>query len=380
MWCFILKYSIHCYIITINNNVILLLFKKPKGGEIMNINYHYFAIKVLTTEAGFVENDAQLLAAYSQFVDDFDTFRYLYFTDVPDYAQYLAIKIPTGWIFNPVTTGFNSFFDYARLMIESNQRKILIPFHFITTDPLYVVKSDRKDYRCQPVTMDKPSLLQSLLKRASVLYQNNQSRENLIRIGTLLHTFADTYAHQRFSGFWNWENYAYLTDAVDNINYRNITSSYSPDFYYYVPSIGHPNVSTAPDDSYVSFTMLQQYDEGEKFPYKANYSRSNVLEFLKASREILNYLRSCRGLDKIDDDSWNTLSDRLTRGFLTSELEISNLIKHWSAIFPDIKFHYNKNDLLTNSFTIVKRDENITSTEGNDDVLMRIFNLNYSRQ
>lgn len=335
----------------------------------MNINYHYFAVKVLATYAEFRKEDSQLLASYSQFVDDFDTYRYLFFKDVPDYAQYLAVKIPGGWIFNPVTTGFNSFFDYARLSIESNQKRILIPFHFITQDPITVEKEDRKEYRVTPVTMDKESLLQSLLLNASNIYKAEHNRENLIRIGTLLHIFADTYAHQRFSGFWNWENHAYLEDAVNNINFENITSSYRPNFYYYVPSIGHPNVSTAPDDSYASFTMQQKYEGDESYPYKAHYSRSNPLEFLKASREILNYLRGCKGLDNIDDTSWNSLADKLNKGFLTTDTDVDKLIKHWSMIFPDITFSYSKKDIMVGNIKAVDLDGN----EVDKDIVGSIF-------
>ena len=38
----------------------------------MDINFHYFAVKVLTVNAGFEESDAQLISSYSQFVDDFE--------------------------------------------------------------------------------------------------------------------------------------------------------------------------------------------------------------------------------------------------------------------------------------------------------------------
>lgn len=320
----------------------------------MDINYHYFAVKVLAVKAGFGNNDdAQLLASYSQFVDDFNWFD-PFFTDyVPDFAQYLATKIGSIWFFYPVTTGFG-FFDYPRLMISEYQRKILIPFHFMTTDPLTVVQSDRKRYRVVPVKAGGTSMMNSFLNDASDRYRQSATRENLIRIGTLLHTFADSYAHQRFSGFWNWENHAYLEDVVDNCTQNNITSSYYPDIYYYVPSIGHPNVSTAPDDSNVSFSMQQKYDADEKYPYKAHYSRSNPLEFLTASREILNYLRICRGQGPIDDQSWNALAPNLQKGFLTSDKDVNKLISHWKAIFPDISFSYDKNDLLKQSITANK--------------------------
>lgn len=38
----------------------------------MDLNFHYFAVKTIARDAGFCENDAQLIAAYSQFIDDYD--------------------------------------------------------------------------------------------------------------------------------------------------------------------------------------------------------------------------------------------------------------------------------------------------------------------
>ncbi|MBF4693100.1 DUF6765 family protein [Fusibacter ferrireducens] len=341
----------------------------------MDINFHYFAVKALTVNAGFKESDAQLISSYSQFVDDFDTYRYLYFTDVPQYAQYLATKLPYGWCFNPVTTGFNSFFDYARLSIQRNQKRILIPFHFIPKVDLSYVPEDRKEYRVVPVTLDQSSLLQGLLRDAASAYKEFLNREAIIKIGTLLHIFADTYAHQRFSGFWNWENHAYLENVVNNINYETITASYSPNKYYYVPSIGHPNVNTAPDDSNVSFTIQQKFEEKESFPYKATYSRSNVLEFLKCSRVILNYLRDCRSLGPISDDEWEILSKKLEKGFLTSEKNPEKLSAHWASIFPEITFKYSKTDLLTSNLSVeASSDERLNAIEDPTERLMAVFN------
>jgi hypothetical protein len=339
----------------------------------MDINYHYFAVKVLAVKAGFSEPDAQVIASYSQFVDDFDTYRYLYFKEVPDFAQYLAVKVPTGWIFNPVTTGFNSFFDYTRLSIEKYQKHILVPFHFITQEPINVVQRDRREYRVKPVTMNKASLLQGLLKKASDQYIVEQNRNSLIRIGTLLHVFADTYAHQRFSGFWNWENHAYLKDAVNNIDGSNITSSYSPNMYYYVPSIGHPNVSTAPDDSNVAFSMLQKTKEHENFPYPDEYERDNTDEFIKASKEIFEYLRGCRGYTApVDSAVWDDLALNLRKGFLTAEKDIKKLADFWKKFFADIPFYYSKNDMYTSSLKTSSGGET-SDPEINDEIVIEVM-------
>lgn len=311
----------------------------------MDINFHYFAVKVLAVKAGFSEEDSQLIASYSQFVDDYDIYRYLYFKEIPVYAQVLAIKLPFGWMFNPVTTGFNSFFDYARLSSESNQRKVLIPFHFIPQKALSATELPRKEYRVKPVKMNEASLLQDILSQALNSYRSAPSdRVSLIRIGVLLHILADTYAHQRFSGFWNWENHAYLMDAVDNVDGSNCTQHYAPDIYYYVPSIGHPNISTSADDSNVKFKIGQKNNKNDSYPYQDIYERSNTEEFLIAAREILDYLRSCKGNGKIDDLDWDNLAIKIKLGFLTKEKENSALCSWWTTIFKEdgIPFYYDK--------------------------------------
>lgn len=343
----------------------------------MNINFHYYAVKALAVNAGFEEKDAQLISSFSQFVDDFDTYRFLYFKDVPDYAQHLATKLPYGWCFNPVTTGFNSFFDYARLSTEANQRRVLIPFHFIPKNDLSYVPKDRKEYRVKPVNLEEKSLLQGLLLDAQGKYKNYNSRESMIRVGTLLHILADTYAHQGFSGFWNWENHAYLKDVVDEITNKNMTSTYSPDYYYYVASIGHPNVNTAPDDSNVKFTMLHKNNSDESYPYKGTYSRSNVTEFLKCSRVILDYLRGCKSLEPISDSEWKVLSEKMKKGFLVSNKDEKVFPAHWHSIFPTIQFNYNKDTLLTSDFKVEEAiDKNISPAErmNSSVMLMDAFN------
>lgn len=340
----------------------------------MDINYHYFAVKVLAVRAGFNENDAQVIASYSQFVDDFDTYRYLYFKEVPQFAQYLALKVPTGWIFNPVTTGFNSFFDYSRLAVNKYQKEILIPFHFIPEEPITVVQSDRRNYRVKPVTMNKESLLQGLLKQAAEMYKVTKSQEDLIRIGTLLHVFADTYAHQRFSGFWNWENHAYLKYAEENLNNNNITGSYSPNTYYYAPSIGHPNISTSADDSNVTFVMLQKRSEHENFPYQDRYERDNTTEFTTASREIINYLRACLGEGEISDSDWESIAKDLRKGLKTSVKDEDVLKDIWKGLFGDITFNYNKNAMYANSLKAYPTQGDDKGQSLDDQVVINIMN------
>ena len=78
----------------------------------MDITFHYFAVKTLALEAGFPGAEAQRLAAFSQFVDDFDRRGSLYCGNVPRYIRlsrdhdlYSPGGSPLEGNFEPVTTG-----------------------------------------------------------------------------------------------------------------------------------------------------------------------------------------------------------------------------------------------------------------------------------
>ena len=193
----------------------------------MDINFHYYAVKTLAIHAGFDEECAQIIARYSQFVDDFTIYKTMVLDNVPTFARHLAKPYKGKWLFTPVTTGFDSWFEMARLALEQNQRNITIPFHFIPPHTkLNEVKTgdERTAWRVVPAKMDLGHLICGLLTDAKDKFIHApQATENLMRIGILLHIFADTYAHQNFSGFWDWENYCELTGCRDE-NGQDITS------------------------------------------------------------------------------------------------------------------------------------------------------------
>ncbi len=329
----------------------------------MDINYHYFAVKSLALKAGYIEDDAQLLASYSQFVDDFDLYAYMYLDNVPDYARHLAYKLPNGkWLFNPVTTGFNSLPDFARLILDRYQRRVVIPFHFIPLQRLNTKQTSRANWRTIPASLDTPSLMTELLTKAKQQYIDKQERYNLMRIGMLLHTFADTYAHQGFSGFQGWENHSMLTKVINNINNEEITASYEPGRYFLYPSIGHVNVNHAPDDSNVRFEIRQKLNQNDD--YSIYYNRSNTRDFVDISKEIINFLLSCKGKDKIDEAEWEVFYPLLVQGFKTEQKDIGRLCSYWKSIFPENEYYYSKESLLKSQIDVSKENEFMLSAEG----------------
>lgn len=329
----------------------------------MNINFHYFCIKTLAVTAGFAPNDAQTLATYSQFVDDFDKSYPMLFKSLPSFIQNsdLAKEIKIGpyrfWLFQPVPTGFPTWYDTALLSLPQNQTNIITPFHFIPPQTRLNQKPHtRLKWRVTPASRLQAGLAHELMDLACKGYRSEKSPGNLIRLAIVLHSFADTYAHQEFSGLSGWENTACLTKVTDNISGKNITQNYAPNVFTKLPGIGHAKVNCAPDDSWVTIEFRHRLKRtGDNF---AVYKRNNTEEFLAASREIMDQMLSCLQMPSLESKAWETFAHKIYKGLLIPSQDPKLLAKHWQKIFPDINYSYDKHKILQQHVKMVPNDLN----------------------
>jgi putative chitinase len=337
----------------------------------MDINFHYFAVKTLAKAAGFKENDAQQIAAYSQFVDDFDWIVYKDSNNIPDYIKkskeydlYASSPATLNLNFNPAMTGFTDIADMAFLLEERTQQFTVSPFHFIpkTANKTKKVDAKLKETRTVPAEIGDGSIISDWLLEAQKTLESGKEDRNLslMRIGMLLHTFADTYAHQLFSGYNSWVNDVKLVSVKNNIKTKNanitdiILKQIKNDDLKLMkkqnaeaislPQIGHMWAGHAPDLTNVSFEIGYKKNKNDK-GYSLSYSRSNTETFTVASRHILNYLRSCNGKDPMPDNEWAAFAEILQKGFLV-ELPSKNaetkLAAHWKKCFPKNEYAYSK--------------------------------------
>jgi hypothetical protein len=187
----------------------------------------------------------------------------------------------------------------------------------------------------------------------------SRRRENLqnslMYIGMLLHTFADTYAHQLFSGYNSWVNDVKLTQVTDNITNQDVTAQMRDEITWLttgenknndesiIPAIGHAQAGHTPDLTNISFTM--KYKSAKDSGYDLTYSRSNTETFTEACRHIFNYLGKCFNKPDVSDSEWGPIKKCLTRAFLVrmpgKKVE-ETLAEHWKRIFPEVSYYYNK--------------------------------------
>lgn len=335
----------------------------------MDINFHYFAVKTIAFEAGFSKGEAQLIASYSQFVDDYNVWQNYRFRTVPDYAKSLRSKdkdIFGFWGFYTVTTGFDKIEDMIRLESEKYQREITVPFHFIPFNKLSELSGKREEFRTVRADITGSSLVANLLRSAMQRCIDSKGSQeyhfDLIRLGVLLHVFADTYAHEGFSGFHGWENYCYITGIESSETSKPVKDDMSPDIYGELYALGHAEAGHAPDMTYAVFhyNYAANAKENSKSKYSNKKSRNNTNQFLDAAEQIFNVMyRICHNNEVPTETQWDTLKAKLLIGFRTEGTNFTKLKKAWRvATGNTLTFSYDKDDLWKKQLVPVLLKEN----------------------
>lgn len=358
----------------------------------MDIAFHYFAIKSLAGLAGFDEDEAQTIAEYSQMVDDFDYTRYWHCTNVPDYIKnsdkydLCVFRV----LFNPVQTGFlhgglTDAIDYAYLALERGQRFTCAPFHFIYRDKKQI---NQKEYRVSSASLTEDSIITNLLDQArnkllDPYASKMERRKALMKVGMLLHIFADTVAHQMFSGFNADVNAVELMEVTNNITQDNETPKYRSFLTEFtnklqdviprlIPTIGHMMLGHVPDLTHLSFLVRYKDEDGEE----QFYTRSNTSAFIAVSKTILSYLCTCNQRENVSEDEWHEIEKKLRNSFLTDISEYSDeekIVEHligvWNEQFPEYTYQYSSKEIKKSFVLTTQSLENSVNLEGIPEAL-----------
>jgi hypothetical protein len=328
----------------------------------MNINYHYFTIKTPAHFAGMGESDARYIAHFSQQVDDFImNAPFVVKTAVPGFFEQNGLAKNIGdntWIFLPCPTGF----DLVNEISHDYQRYAMTPFHFITPEPLGVLESrggfDRSQYRCLNAE-NKDAALVNRLAESAVNEAKPGDPKSLMNLGMLFHTFADTYSHVSFSGFYGWENQAAIQSAQKAS--KEALGEVEKLFFKTLPSVGHANAGHTPDVCDYSITLDMKRDaNGGLDPLIV---RDNSVFFTSCSRNILEML--CRVNHAPVPEDCEAKLRRITQAQTVNDEEnIREVTESWSKVFPDIEYHYNKGDYFTIELKIALTDRALMSSLG----------------
>lgn len=293
----------------------------------MQKDFHYFVIRILSEKAGFESKDAQIIAYASQLVDDATDHKPI---ELPVDLQISHPRL-NGRIFDPVCTahkGLQFLNDFKKRV----QMKIYMSFHFLPPE----IYSNQKKY--DYVTKPGSNFAKLLIQNVKNNFENNPKNRvyNLIALGIAIHTYADTWAHQNFSGRHNHEN---------NVVRIKIWEENKWEFLWklkqwrnnILPEIGHAKAFTYPDIPYKMWRYKKIKDKGIIL-------RHNLGTYLRASEEIYKIFLSFTK----KESKWNCFSDRLIDclSYVNSSSSKRNI--NYRRNFTEIGFYYDKNEWKNN--------------------------------
>jgi hypothetical protein len=188
---------------------------KEIQGVIMEKDFHFYVTYALANKAGFSNEESYIIGYASQYVDDNNETQYPKKDGPPQFP--FGIKV-NGGLFRPIMTQSMS----VKSLVYEIQKFVYVPFHFLPGDNNQPIKGGNNKYSTTPDSQNARGLLRTALATG-----------DLYRIGISIHTFADTWSHQNFTGYeeaWN-----------SVFHWRN-------PFRAFAPNIGHADVGHLPDE------------------------------------------------------------------------------------------------------------------------------------
>jgi hypothetical protein len=211
----------------------------------MEKDFHYFLIYSLAKITGY--KDADVLAYASQFVDDNNEGQFSIDEEETSFPE--KIKSDEGYYYPIMTQSLS-----PKSLDIYVQKYVYLPFHFLPGDDTVEIKGTKNRLNTTPNSNNAQRL-------AAVALQS----DNPYQIGIALHTYADTWSHQNFTGLCEDWNALYP--------WYNIFKSL-------VPNIGHAEAGHAPD--VISETWTD---------YRLNKKINNEERAFEATEKIYALLR-----------------------------------------------------------------------------------------
>jgi hypothetical protein len=212
----------------------------------MNAEFHYYAVYFLCARAGLPGERCADIAFASQYVDNA-----IIGYDIDDGGFSYRSQITQNYI----------FWD------DETLRGISLPFHFVPGLP-EAARRERVDGTASRWTVTPDSPLAKELLLAALRTGDD------FRIGIALHAYADTWAHQHFSG------------RVEDGNVVDPSS--------HLPPAGHLQALRSPDDAAGRWTDARLLPELSRV--------DNTARFRAAGRKIYRYLRTYLRLGFVEED------------------------------------------------------------------------------
>ena len=279
----------------------------------MNADFHYYAVAVLARAAGFTAEDALTIAYASQYVDD---------------ATESAPLRVGEFLFEPVRSAHQGLRTYSWAV----QKKVHIPFHFLPAYPFDPGRVPDPHFETQADSPFANEVLNKALRGPLGLY-------GLCSIGIALHVYADTWAHQKFSG--KKDNVNDVRDIRLYLDGRWKKPFWQNLYLDLLPRVGHPQASDYPDIAWLNW----RYRHGRPRSSKL-VSRDNPRLFLQSAERIYGHLSNASKTEISSEViPWETI-EKPFRRILGSPLAAANACAEWKSEFGGLfggrEYHYDR--------------------------------------
>lgn len=288
-------------------------------------------------KTGFSPEDAQIIAYASQFVDDAVDHKKM---KVNGHLEILSRRF-TDETFNPVCSAHRGL-QFLKGFKDEVQNKIYLPFHFLPD--LESIKTKSESHIVKP----NGKLARKLVMAAQTELSKSTGEKrimNLIRLGIALHVYADTWAHQNFSGRHNpKENDINNIEIFQDGKWEKV-SLISQIEYNTLPDIGHAEAASFPDQSHLKWRYLKN-STGKI------HERDNTELFIEAAANIFDIFK---GIQK--DISWVDIKVKLFECFSFEADSIEEKFKKFQKVFPEIGFFYDENQWRNEAIRVTKSNK-----------------------
>lgn len=297
----------------------------------MDTDFHYHCIRALGQCAGFPADEAQTIAFASQYSDDATEHKRMRIEGVPDDVggknQYRE-----GW-FDPTCTAHGAsswhkqLWKWAKFYLkEGVQRKVLLCFHFLPAEELqgnenfnFVTKANG------PFARALLGQATSYLKKANT---EDQRQFGLVAL-MVLHTYADTWAHEGFSGrHCPGENDVENVEVRKNGKWKGV-GLFDSLVSYAAPDVGHSEVKNLPDRS----DRIWRADYADSDNPLKRIERENPQLFLAAAEVIYEAMCGISPYPALAQP-WDTIKEGLLPCFKKKAT--------WPEVFEQVDFNYNR--------------------------------------
>ncbi|MBW2455801.1 MAG: hypothetical protein JRI68_14890 [Deltaproteobacteria bacterium] len=266
----------------------------------MQKDFHYYAIAVLARAAGFKPDAALTIAYASQYVDDATEGEPLKVGDLQ---------------FEPVRTAYAGLKAYS----WSVQKKVYIPYHFLPPEP---IRTPPARFKTEKADSDGAFATQLL----DVALSEPDPELRPFRVGVALHTFADTWAHQGFSGRHHDEN---DVEAIDHHKKGKWDHLFWANAYLdFLPKIGHTQAGHYPDQPFLHWRYLNPPADP-----KNKVERNNADEFLEAALVIHQRLSHHLGNAAHQPVAWTGLEADIAGLLAFEDTDGDTRCEQWAAKF-----------------------------------------------